>query len=637
MMQKEEEEEQGLSEIYVTAQTEAEGQLWTPKFTASTLNESTFVNRSTEEDMERGSDVVDITVKAGHVPEKESISELSASLTDSASDFEVSLEYPEAQFALTCSVCDSPSELFCEVCKVRICKLCVTEHLKNKSRKHNVVAYDERSGNKPYCHKHQNTESTYSCNKCAVCICDDCTNTSHVLHDKVLIEELLERQTTKLMQNSIELKSVVKPAYLQKIENIKMKLSNAVKMYDAIDKDISICGEKLHREVDFAIESLRSEARKFKDDHLTELEHEILVLETRLKDVEEALKRSEDILLSPGELLEYCPNMKPLKTMPEMANFEMPIFTPGQAHITKSGVGQLSSLIKSACPSVEIKRKTPKKSKKLKRKATLEVSVAVGERYVYDVTCASESSVWMCGAGLIYYDNNVRLIEKDGNNTETLECPMNPKYIALKSPGCVLFSDHTDNTVKLWSREVQMVFIKTEDWTPKGLVVTLSSDVIVCQYKKTEAAAALSRVVRYDEKGSEIRKMEFDREKRIFRNAVFVAENRNFDICVSDEDKHSVVVMDKLGKLQFVYKGNIKTGKYQSFNPRGISTDSQCNILVSDYLNYTIHVIDQHGSFLSYLLRKEVKFPMGLSVDKNDKVWVGEYSNGTISVIEYLA
>ncbi|XP_062616893.1 tripartite motif-containing protein 2-like [Saccostrea cucullata] len=323
-----------------------------------------------------------------------------------------------------------------------------------------------------------------------------------------------------------------------------------------------------------------------------------------------------------------------------MTNFEMPIFTPGKANITKSDVGHLSRLVKSTCPSAEIKGKSPKKSKKLKRKPTLEVSIAVGERYVYDVACASESSVWMCGAGLIYYDNNVRLLEKDGNNTETLECPMNPKYVALKSPTCVLFSDHTDNTVKLWSREVQKVLITTEDWTPKGLVVTLSNDVIVCQYKKTEAAvstAALSRVVRYDDKGSVIRKMEFNGDKRIFRNAIFIAENRNFDICVSDEEKHSVVVMDKLGKMQFVYKGNIKSGKYQSFNPRGISTDSQCNILVSDYLNYTIHVIDQQGKFLSYLLRREVKFPLGLSVDKNDKVWVGEYSNGTISVIEYLS
>jgi DNA-binding beta-propeller fold protein YncE len=188
-------------------------------------------------------------------------------------------------------------------------------------------------------------------------------------------------------------------------------------------------------------------------------------------------------------------------------------------------------------------------------------------------------------------------------------------------------------------QEVPEVLIRLEDWIPKGLAVTLSGDVIVCQSKETEAAlksTSLSRVVKYDRKGSEIRKMEFDGAKRVFRNALFVAENRNFDVCVSDEGKHSVVVLDKLGKVQFVYKGNIKIGRYQNFNPRGIATDSQCNILISDYMNYTIHIIDQHGQFLSYLLPKKVKFPLGLSVDENDKVWVGEYSNGTISVIKYI-
>lgn len=441
------------------------------------------------------------------------------------------------------------------------------------------------------------------------------------------------------MKNMAELQSVIKPVFQQKTDYLKLKLANAKKGYDVIDSDISMCAEKLRRDVDLAIKALKLEADKYRKEHTKELEHDISVLETKLIEVQEASKKGENAMSKPLELLKYESNIESLKTIPEMTDFDLPVYSPGRVDV-KAGVGQLSHLVKSVIPSSVIKKRSAKKSKKIKQEPTIETSITVGERYVYDVACASKSSVWMCGAGLFYYDNNVRLIEKDGNNKETLECPINPKYIALKSPGCVLFSDDSDKTVKLWSRDYQRVFIKTDSWIPEGLAVTLSGDVIVCQYRKTEVAAehnSLSRVVRYNGEGSEIRKIEYNKEKRMFWHALFVAENRNFDVCVSDKAKHAVVVLDKMGEFQFIYKGNIKTGKFQSFNPRGLDTDSQGNILISDYMNYTVHIIDQYGNFLHYLMRKHLKFPLGISVDADDKVWVGEYNNGTIAVIEYLS
>lgn len=593
-----------------------------------------------EEDLERGSDAVDSSV---HVPDNGGETwtpKIPQTLTDSTSDLESSAEYTEAQFALTCAVCGQScnSSRFCNECSLYICGQCVAQHLKTPG-KHNVVDFRERTVGVPRCIQHQSTESTYQCTTCNVCICSECMMNSHRLHRNVHIKEVMDRQSNILMKNMAELQSVIKPVFQQKIDYLKLKLANTKKAYDVIDSDISMCAEKLRRDVNLAIESLKIEAEKYRKEHTKELEHDISVLETKLKEAQEATKKGENALSKPLELLKYESNIESLKTIPEMTDFDLPVFSPGRVDV-KASVGQLSRLVKSVIPSSFIRKRSAKKSKKLKPEPTIETSITVGERYVYDVACASKSSAWMCGAGLFYYDNNLRLIEKDGKNTETLECPINPKYIALKSPGCVLFSDDSDKTVKLWSRDYQRVFIKTDSWIPEGLAITLSGDVIVCQYKKTEVAAehnSLSRVVRYNGEGSEIRKMEYSEEKRLFWHALFVAENRNFDVCVSDKTKHAVVVLDKMGELQFIYKGNIKTGKFQSFNPRGLDTDSQGNILISDYLNYTVHIIDQYGNFLHYLMRKHLKFPLGLSVDADDKAWVGEYNNGTIAVIEYMS
>lgn len=593
-----------------------------------------------EDDLERGSDAVDSSV---YVPDNDGETwtpKISQTLTDSTSDLESSSEYNEAQFALTCAVCGQScsSAQFCNPCSLYICGQCVAQHLKTPG-KHNVVDFRERTVGVPRCIQHQSIDSTYQCITCNVCICNDCMMTMHRLHRNVHIKEVMDRQSNILMKNMAELQSVIKPVFQQKTDYLKLKLANAKKGYDVIDSDISMCAEKLRRDVDLAIGALKLEAEKYRKEHTKELEHDISVLETKLIEVQEASKKGENALSKPLELLKYESNIESLKTIPEMTDFDLPVYSPGRVDV-KAGVGQLSHLVKSVIPSSVIKKRSAKKSKKIKQEPTIETSITVGERYVYDVACASKSSVWMCGAGLFYYDNNVRLIEKDGNNKETLECPINPKYIALKSPGCVLFSDDSDKTVKLWSRDYQRVFIKTDSWIPEGLAVTLSGDVIVCQYRKTEVAAehnSLSRVVRYNGEGSEIRKIEYNKEKRMFWHALFVAENRNFDVCVSDKAKHAVVVLDKMGEFQFIYKGNIKTGKFQSFNPRGLDTDSQGNILISDYMNYTVHIIDQYGNFLHYLMRKHLKFPLGISVDADDKVWVGEYNNGTIAVIEYLS
>lgn len=550
---------------------------------------------------------------------------------------ESSAEFQQAQFALTCSICDLPSQLFCNHCHLRICENCVAQHLRSPG-KHNVVAFLDRAIDGPHCESHKDIQSTYRCLTCSMCVCNECSKKSHARHDKVLVKELLDQQSRDLMKNLAELKSVIKPVFERKLDALKMKLANANKGYEVLEREISMCGDKLHREIDSVVESLKSDAKKYRDEHLTELQLEITVIENKLKDIQEAMTERENLLSKSAQLLEFDADIQHFKVIPESTNFELPVFTPGQGDV-KAIFGQLSSLITSVSPSYAIKRERSKKSKRIMREPYIQASVTVGERYVYDVTCASVDSVWMCGAGVFYHDYNVRLIGKDGENKETLECPINPRYIALKSPTCVVFSDDSDKTVKLWSRDLQMILVRTGDWIPKGVDVTMSGDIIVCQFKKAEVApvhSTLSRVVRYDENGSELRIMEYCEGKRLFKLALFVAENRNFDICVSDEGKHAVVVLDKIGKMQFVYKGNIKSGKYHSFNPRGLDTDSQGNILISDYLNYTVHIIDQHGTFLHYLMRKQLKLPLGLSVDEEDKVWVGEYSNGTISVIEYL-
>lgn len=80
-------------------------------------------------------------------------------------------------------------------------------------------------------------------------------------------------------------------------------------------------------------------------------------------------------------------------------------------------------------------------------------------------------------------------------------------------------------------------------------------------------------------------------------NIKCLIENRNLAICVADIDVPAVVVVSTACKLCFRYTGPSSTPR-DSFHSRGITTDSGANILMSDYNNYRIHILDRDARFL---------------------------------------
>ena len=114
-----------------------------------------------------------------------------------------------------------------------------------------------------------------------------------------------------------------------------------------------------------------------------------------------------------------------------------------------------------------------------------------------------------------------------------------------------------------------------------------------------------------------------------------MSENNYGDVCVSDFKACTLVVVDNTGKVRFRYDG-APARREKSFGPADTVTDALDQIIVTDFNNDCLHILDQNGQFLRCVDDCGLEGPVGLSVDSERRLWVGSFKTGEIKVIEYL-
>eukprot|EP00105_Crassostrea_gigas_P015932 XP_011433118.1 PREDICTED: uncharacterized protein LOC105332276 [Crassostrea gigas] len=354
---------------------------------------------------------------------------------------------------------------------------------------------------------------------------------------------------------------------------------NSQKLTTAIEKH----GEYLHREIDTALEKLKSNVDEIEskqvailNKHGNEIKRIISEIALTIADLNKLLN-SNDVHL----VTAYKSRIHEFRRWPPKPTVSLTRFTPQKINKEQiyQQIGSLSAL-----------------------------SIKTDEHgYLIDYSGAESSPP---DRQLIDIPRIITDINTEYGNSNELCC-----VSCLNDEEVWTCGD--DNTMRLYNlkRElVKSIFTKSRE---------RPTDITVTQSGSTE-----KQNIQFNKKGKPLYSPQ--------SHTKYICENKNLDICVADSYTRSraVVVVNRAGKFRFSYTGSPFFTK-KPFEPVGITTDSQSRILTSDYSNNSIHILDKDGQFLRYIDNCHLDDPNGLCVDTRDNLFVAESVTGKIKQIKY--
>ncbi|XP_022309601.2 uncharacterized protein LOC111115232 [Crassostrea virginica] len=567
-----------------------------------------------------------------------------------------------AQDIVRCDLCETPvPPMCCDICHINLCIACVGIHLSDDSKDHKVVPFHKRGStiNYPKCQKHPPKTCEVHCKHCNIPICASCFSSGdHDHHKKIDIVEILTKKKELIEKDLQELKKLIRPKFQQAASEIPAQKAgvkqHSLKLTTALNKQ----GEALHKEINSLIQRKQSEIEEMDEQHLAAITTQEDVINKTLHEIKQVILDLQNLLDSDDVCLvsEYTSRNEEFRSLPAQFQVTLPTFSPQEINREQlyQQLGSLSQIVITN-PLIDEGARTTEENGGLKKTpAAVSSPLArpLSDKLLSDtprilndiqtefggynnvlnkVSCLSDEEIWTSGNNKI-----MKLYNLKGELLKSIQTKSGdaPRDIAVTRSGGLVYTDYRDRSINLVSGTQIQTLITLRGWRPRGLCCTSSGDLLVTM---TSDDGKQTKVVRYSGSTEKQTIQWDDQGKPLYSSGMYIkylSENRNLDICVADWDAGAVVVVSAAGKLRFRYTGPPSTPR-ESFGPRGITTDSQANILTSDCDKHRIHIIDQDGLFLRFLHNCGLQRPCGLCVDSKDNLFVAEKNTGKVKKLQY--
>nr|XP_034323015.1 tripartite motif-containing protein 2-like [Crassostrea gigas] len=543
-----------------------------------------------------------------------------------------------AQDVVRCSQCTEAVTHHCKICQKNLCLQCKDEHIdKSKSTPHEIIPFTSKHHEWQKCVDHPTELKTFYCQDCKVPICQLCPTRNHKRHGIEVLKDICETSRMTITGDLKELK-IFKVEYSKVIKGLEEKATIYTEHTNHENSSLMKLGEELHKIVDREIERIQKQLANMVKEDLQILQDNKDEMQGSYKRVKYCIERNNRLLEedNPIEMLEYKSSADELRLVPSMKDVSPPKLIMPNIKEEKiiEQVVSLKPSVHSILPGFTISKAgdiSMVSTRVLMTEPTLIKAIFTYSKKLKGICCESDEKVWIYGD-----DEEIKQLDKSGSILNVFNAVSKgiQKDIAINKDGHIAFAHEEDECINLVNKKGIEKFVDMAGWIPYGLCFNSEGDLMVCMRTNNQEESKVGVFAN----GSLKQEIQFDNTgKPLFlpgRNNMYICENGNGDICVSDWNARAVIVMKKSGEFRFRYTGS-NSPIIKNFYPHGIATDSCCRILVADRDNNCVRVIDRNGTFLRYI-KCGLKDPYALSLDSEENLWVGECDTNCIRIIKYL-
>ncbi|XP_065944792.1 uncharacterized protein [Magallana gigas] len=523
----------------------------------------------------------------------------------------------EAQHFVECDLCQQPVSFFCRRCRVNLCDPCALIHLRVKSKNgHDIVDYTSKDDDDTcHCDSHPQNDCSAYCKTCDAPICMLCVSIKHKSHEMSELSDKMEELLKVISRENDRLQS--SKHELQRILDHTTKLLSSIPLVYQLRKDeVTARGEKWIKLIEKTVKKLHQEL----DD--MQKEHEV-VLQKQKKELEEMIRKVDDMNAKTTklhkakkvkEIQSFVSVIQNQKIMSEVSQYSLPNFYEYKIdeHLgNKLKEKALSGRILSDIPTVT---------------SVIDTGFPASEKLnnrLYVMAVTVDNKVWMGGES-----TELKLFDIQGHLHHTVSITYKGMYLCMYNKQ-VVYSDKDDKAVKMISdTDTVVTMFTTGDWQPYGVTSAASGDLLVCLRKDDQ-----SKVVRYSSTGTVLQEIQYDSQcQPLYKRVMYIAENVNGDIIVTDLEKNAVIAVDRLGIFRYSY-----SVQDSDFKALSVATDSVGHVIVTDYYDDKIHILDRDGRFLGYIIPEGgIKRPRAVCILGDGEMIVGECLTGIAKRIKYL-
>ena len=541
----------------------------------------------------------------------------------------------DCQDIVQCDLCGTPVSFYCRRCAVNLCDPCVLVHVRVKSEfGHDIIDFSSKDENDLcFCEAHPKYNCSAYCKSCDVVICILCISLKHRSHEITELSGDIElfkcfvNEKNRLRSFKLQLEPI--------FNHITKRLTSLSSLYQKRKDDVTTRGVMWHTLVDKTVKKLHKELDDMKKENKAELLKQKGDIEEMSGKTDEIIRKATKLQRSNNtmEMRAFRSVIEGQETIKEIKQCTYPSFCECMIDedylLTYFGYIEKIQERKILLPQMKLQFDIASHRKLLDVpvvSSTIDSSFPCDEKYkgsLYSIV-VSGNKIWMAG-----YSNELKLFDLYGNLLRTVNIACHGLYMCMANEQ-VMFSDILNNAVKkVADDDTVMTILNLGDWLPYGITCNVSGDLLVCLLKDDQ-----SKVVRYSSTGTLLQEIQYDSHcQPLYQWAWYIAENVNGDVVVSDFKKKMIIAVNSLGLNRYSY-----SGKKRSSDLTSIATDSVGHVIVADFNDNAIHMLNQDGKFLRYIVPsgKGIDKPRAVCMIGDDELIVGEYMTGLAKIIKLM-